>query len=164
MSSSLSDRVRSFFDGSSLSRYLIVGVGTSLLDFTLFNVLSVLIGVPAILSNAISTIVTVCVSYFINRAFVFRAERPTWSSFFSFAGLTLFTGLVLQSAIIAGVLALLGAFAPSLGPGLTHPIAKTLSMGLGAACNYLGYRWIFSRTDGGGSSARGTKTREGDLT
>lgn len=134
------------FFTSSFARYLLVGVGTSLLDFTLFNALSVALRVPVIPSNVVSTIVTVCVSYLINRAFVFRAERPTWSSFFSFAGLTLLTGLVLQSAIISGTLEGIGLFRPGLDSKISHPIAKAVAMGLAAACNFLGYRWIFSKT------------------
>lgn len=132
-----------FLHGSSLWRYLVVGVGTSLLDFSLFTLLSVPLGWHTVVSNVISTIVTVCVSYLINQTFVFKSSGPTWASFFSFAGLTLVTGLVLQSAIVWTLVEVATAVAGALGQGLIRPSAKVVAMVVGATCNYLGYRWLF---------------------
>lgn len=131
--------------GSSFWRYLIVGVGTSLLDLTLFSLLSVVIGINEVVSNVCSTIVTVCVSYLVNRSFVFRAERATWKSFFSFAGVTLVTGMLIQSAVIWGVIRVGHALVPSLPPAFLNPASKVFAMGIGAICNYLGYRYVFGR-------------------
>ena len=62
-------------EAGSFYRYLLVGVGTSLLDITLFSLLSVGFDLPVIPSNITSTIITVCVSYWINQHFVFHAKR-----------------------------------------------------------------------------------------
>ena len=133
------------YEAGSFYRYLLVGVGTSLLDLTLFSLFSVLLHVPVIPANIASTIITVCVSYLINQCFVFQTERPTWGSFFSFAGVTLLTGLVLQSVIIWALVWLAQFALPSLSLSLVKPAVKVVAMGVGAVCNYLGYRFIFTR-------------------
>ena len=51
-------------EAGSFYRYLLVGVGTSLLDFSLFSLLSVGFDLPVIPSNITSTIITVCVLFF----------------------------------------------------------------------------------------------------
>lgn len=132
-------------EAGSFYRYLVVGVGTSLLDFSLFSLLSVGFDLPVIPSNITSTIITVCVSYWINQHFVFQAKGFSWASFFSFAGLTLFTGMVLQSAIIWAIVHGLPALGLGLSLSLLKPAAKIVAMGTGAVCNYLGYRFIFTR-------------------
>lgn len=91
----------------SLIKYLFVGVGTSLLDFVLFLTFSSLLGIPEVVANILSTTITIVVSYFVNNFFVFEAKTPSWRSFFSFAGLTLFTGMVVQSVIIWAVMHIL---------------------------------------------------------
>ena len=96
-------------------------------------------------SNITSTIITVCVSYWINQHFVFQAKGFSWASFFSFAGLTLFTGMVLQSAIIWVIVHGLPALGLGISLSLLKPAAKIVAMGTGAVCNYLGYRFIFTR-------------------
>lgn len=137
-------RLSSWFSGDgSLSRYLIVGVLISLLDLVLFTAFSVSFGWHEVLSNVISTLLSVCVSYVINRAFVFRAERPTLRSFFSFAGVTLASGLVLQSLVIWGLVQFAGTVVPFAGDVVVLPAAKIIAMAVGATANYLGYRWVF---------------------
>lgn len=135
--------VQRFLTGGSFPRYLVVGVFTSLLDLSLFSLLALLLHVPEIPANVVSTIVTVCVSYLINRRFVFKAQRSTWGTFFSFAGMTLFTGLVIQSVIIWAVVSGTALVAASLSAALVKPSAKVIAMGVGALCNYFGYRFIF---------------------
>ncbi len=131
-------------EAGSFYRYLLVGVGTSLLDFSLFSLLSVGFDLPIIPSNIASTIITVCVSYLINQRFVFQTKRSSWASFFSFAGLTLFTGMVLQTAIIWAIVNGLPALGVTVSASLLKPAAKIIAMGTGAVCNYLGYRFIFT--------------------
>lgn len=131
-----------FADGA-LARYLVVGVGISLLDLALFSGFALVVGLHEVAANVLSTIIAVCASYFINRAYVFRADRISWRSFFSFAGVTLFTGLVLQSLIIwllvsAAVWEFVGL---SEAAGL--PVVKIFAMGVGAFANFLGYRLVF---------------------
>ncbi|MHA3724898.1 GtrA family protein [Leucobacter sp. HY1910] len=128
--------------GGSFFRYLLVGGGMSALDLGLFSLFAVAFGVPEIPSNVASTIITVLVSYQLNRRFVFQGARSGWQAFFSFAGLTLVTGLLVQSFIVWGVISLGVAVAPGLPHGVLAPAAKVVAMGVGALCNYFGYRFI----------------------
>lgn len=136
---------------SLLGRYLLTGGFTSLLDLALFSLLSVGLRVAEIPANVVSTIVTICVSYLINRAFVFGSRRGGIGAFFSFASVTLVTGLLLQSLVILGVLALFSGTAWS-HQSWTSVAAKVVAMAVGAGCNFLAYRVIFTRgaaTDAG---------------
>lgn len=142
----------------SFPRYLIVGVLTSLLDLSLFSLQTVIFGLHPVPSNVVSTVVTVCVSYVINRRFVFRAERSTWRTFISFAGVTLVTGLFVQSAVIWGLVHGARALAPSISSGVVMPAVKVIAMGVGAMCNYLGYRSVFGR--GGKGDLSGARTTD----
>lgn len=126
----------------SFPRYLLVGVGMSLLDLALFSVFAVLFGLHEVPANVISTVVTVLVSYQLNRRFVFTDARSGWRAFFAFAGVTLVTGMIIQSAVIWGVVALGSGLAPGVTPEVLLPAAKIIAMGFGALCNYFGYRFI----------------------
>ena len=131
------------FTSHSLPRYLVTGGAMSALDWGLFTGLCLGLGFPAVLANICSTVITICVSYFLNQRFVFKAKRTSWQSFFSFSGLTLFTGLVLQSLVILGVLKLLVLFQGHPLPSYAAPGAKIIAMAVGATCNYLGYKYLF---------------------
>ena len=131
----------------SLPRYLVTGGAMSALDWTLFTTFSVGLKFPALLANICSTTITICVSYFLNQKFVFKAKRATLRSFFSFSGLTLFTGLVLQSAIILGVLRLAALLQDQPLHPLAAPMAKIIAMAVGATCNYVGYKYLFKKAD-----------------
>lgn len=129
----------------SLPRYLVTGGAMSLLDWGLFTTFSVALSFPAVLANICSTIITIFVSYFLNQRFVFKARKASWCSFFSFSGLTLFTGLVLQSLVILGVLQFLTLFQGYPFSSYAAPGAKIVAMGVGATCNYLGYKYLFKK-------------------
>lgn len=130
----------------SFLRYLLVGSGTSLLDLSLFSLLSVVLLVPVVPANIVSTIVTLSVSYLINQTFVFKAGHPTIAGFLSFAGLTLFSGLVLQSFIVWSIVEMASLLPMDLPYSTVGPVAKTVAMGIGAMFNYLAYKWVFSRS------------------
>lgn len=134
-------------DGA-LVRYLFTGVGTSLLDLTLFTVLVSVVSFVPVFANVVSTIITICVSYFLNRAFVFKAERSSFRAFLSFASVTLFTGLVLQSGVIwAGMHLIAGlGWDPTSAAGAA--VVKAVAMGVGALCNYIAYSFVFKRPAG----------------
>lgn len=133
------------FTSHSLPGYLVTGGVMSALDWGLFTTFSVVLSFPAVLANICSTIITICVSYFLNRRFVFHAKKASWQSFFSFSGLTLFTGLVLQSLVILGVLTLLTTSQGQPLPAFTAPGAKIVAMAVGATCNYQGYKYLFRK-------------------
>lgn len=136
----------------SARRYLVVGVANTALDLLLFTLMAVALGVPPVLANVVSTVVVMTVSFFVNRSWVFGAESAGAKAYLGFVSVTLFSGLVLQSLVILGVIAAAGGLAPDLGDGLVEPAAKVVAMGVGMVSNFLGYRWVFSASSGSGSS------------
>lgn len=124
-------------------RYLLVGASISLLDLGLFTLFSVTLNWSGVVANITSTVISVCVSYLVNRVWVFRAGRASWSSFFSFAGITLITGLVFQSAVIWIVVAVGAWMAPTINLEILLVVAKIAAMAVGALANYIGYRLVF---------------------
>lgn len=129
----------------SVDRYLLVGLFNTGLDLALFSALAVLVGLAPVTANVISTVCVMTLSFFINRIWVFRSTTGGLGTFVRFAGVTLFTGLLVQSAVIVAVLAATDALAPGLPEGLAEPGAKIVAMGTGMVVNFLGYRWLFSR-------------------
>ena len=128
----------------SARRYLVVGLANTALDLALFSLLAVALGVAPVLANVVSTVVVMTVSFFVNRAWVFRAESAGLRAYAGFVTVTLFSGLVLQSLVILGVIAAAGAVVPDLSDGLVEPGAKLVAMAVGMVSNFLGYRYVFT--------------------
>ncbi|MBE7325852.1 GtrA family protein [Nocardioides sp. Y6] len=128
----------------SVDRYVLVGLFNTALDLALFTALAVGVGLAAVLSNAISTVVVMTVSFFVNRAWVFQSQSSGVGVYLRFAGVTLFTGLLVQSGVILAVLFLAEVVVPALSTDLVTPAAKVVAMGTGMVVNFLGYRWLFS--------------------
>lgn len=128
----------------TLLRYALTGGFTSLLDLSLFSFLGVVLHVHEIPANVASTLTTVSISYLINRTFVFRSARGGFRSFLTFASATLVTGLIVQSLVITGFLALMSTTA-SAGRPWTIVAAKLVAMSIGAVGNFISYRFIFTR-------------------
>lgn len=124
-------------------RYLLVGVFNSLLDLVLFTLFAVVVGLHPLLANIASTTITLCVSYLLNRVFVFRTDRSVQRTVVQFVAVTLISGLLVQSAVIAAVLHLGGLVVPNLSLEILEPLAKVCAMGVGMVSNFLGYRWLF---------------------
>ena len=130
-------------DRTPFLRYALVGVFNTGLDLVLFTLLAVVINVAPLAANVVSTLIVLCVSYLLNRGFVFRTERSIQGTVVPFVAVTLFSGLVVQSAVIWAVLHLGGLLAPGLSEDVLTPFAKTCAIGVGMLSNYLGYRWLF---------------------
>jgi putative flippase GtrA len=138
----------------SLDRYLLVGLVNTGLDLALFSLLAVALGVPAVAANVASTVVVMTLSFFLNRAWVFRSEASGPLAYLRFAAITLTTGLVVQSGVIVAVLAAADALAPSLPHAVAAPGAKVVAMGTAMVLNFLGYRWLFSSATSTGPAPR----------
>ncbi len=134
----------------SFDRYFLVGLFNTGLDLALFTLLAVGVGLAAVLSNTISTVVVMTISFFINRRWVFRSQSSGVAVYLRFAGVTLFTGLLVQSAVILGVLFAAEVLVPALSTDLVTPAAKVVAMGTGMVVNFLGYRWLFAPVDRSG--------------
>lgn len=128
-------------------RYVLVGLVNAGLDLGLFTVLAVVVNVPPLLAHVISTSITLSVSYVLNRAYVFRTRRSVQATVAQFVAVTLFSALVVQSAVIWAILSLGEVVAPGVSSERIAPLAKVCAMGAGIATNYFGYRWLF-RSDG----------------
>ncbi|HET9649343.1 MAG TPA: GtrA family protein [Microlunatus sp.] len=127
-----------------LLRYLLVGGFNTLLDLALFTVFAVVVHLPPLVANVLSTSITLCISFVLNRVFVFRTERSVQRTVVQFVAVTLFSGLVVQSAVIWGVLHVGAVLVPGLSHDILAPLAKICAMGVGMIFNFLAYRWLFS--------------------
>jgi putative flippase GtrA len=124
-------------------RYLLVGTFNTLLDLGLFTLFAVIIDIHPLAANILSTSITLCVSYLLNRVFVFRTERSVRRTAIQFVSVTLISGLVVQSAVIWAVLGLTPVLVPGLNADVVATFAKIIAMGVGMISNYFGYRWLF---------------------
>jgi putative flippase GtrA len=124
-------------------RYLLVGTFNTLLDLGLFTLFAVIIEIHPLAANILSTTITLCVSYLLNRVFVFQTERSIQRTAIQFVAVTLISGLVVQSAVIWAVLGLTPVLVPGLNAGVVATFAKIIAMGVGMISNYFGYRWLF---------------------
>ena len=131
------------FQEASFWRYLVIGICISLLDFSLFSFLTLFMGITETLSNIFSTVISITTSYFLNSKFVFRAGRYSVLSFVSFSGITLATGLILQTFVIWVFVLTASNVAPELSELIVLPSAKVCAMAIGAVFNYFGYKYIF---------------------
>jgi putative flippase GtrA len=124
-------------------RYLLVGGFNTLLDIGLFTLFADAFNIPPLVANVMSTSITLCVSYLLNRVFVFRTERSVQRTVFQFVAVTLMSGLVVQSAVIWVVIHVGGWLVPSLSHDVLAPLAKVCATGVGMITNFLGYWWLF---------------------
>lgn len=129
----------------SVNRYLVVGVANTILDIAIFSVLAVAVGLPPLLANVISTLIVVTISFFLNRSWVFASQATGIGTYAGFVAITLFSALVVQSAVILGALATQEAIWPGLSEAAAKPAAKVLAVGCGMVVNFAGYRWLFAR-------------------
>ena len=124
-------------------RYLLVGVFNTLLDLGLFTLFAVVVGLDPLVANILSTCITLCVSYLLNRLFVFRTARSVQRTVVQFVAVTLISGLVVQSAVIWTVMHLGALTVPEVPHDVLAPLAKICAMAVGKGSNYLSHRWLF---------------------
>ena len=136
-------RIKQFVLDPALRRYVAVGIFNTLLSFALYSLGVAVIRLDPLVSNVISTIITLCVSYFLNRKFVFRSNAGYVQSAVTFVAVTLFSGLLVQSGVIWLVLRLGGLWFPAASAILVKEIAKVVAIGVGMFANYIGYHWLF---------------------
>src|SRR5215213_6386487 len=87
--------------GQKFFRFLCVGAGNTLLDFTLLNILTLGVHVPALLANIISASIGISISYFLNHRIVFRRdEEHSLQKFVHFFVVTGLSILLIQTLVI----------------------------------------------------------------
>ncbi|MFE5774669.1 GtrA family protein [Brachybacterium sp. NPDC056505] len=129
-----------------VGRFLVSGGAMALLDLCLYSGGTLLVHWPPIAAHVVSTLITICVSFAVNRAFVFRAHGTGVRAFVPFLAVTLVTALVIQTLIITGVVHACGVLFPQAPEGVVAIAAKIIAVGVAAVCNFVSYRVIFSRT------------------
>ncbi len=120
-------------------RFLMVGGFNSVLDFSIFGILAVVLSLPDVPANLISTTICTGVSFVLNYRFVWRSKRGMMETAPKFVAISLFSAWVLQSLVIWSVLGIFGG-----GEGtVVSMVAKLAGMAVGMVFNYLGYKYIF---------------------
>jgi putative flippase GtrA len=126
-----------------LSAFGIVGAVCFAIDLALFQVLYAHLGLGAVTSKLVSTLISMTAAYFAHRhwSFAHRARtgiRREYTLFFVVNGLTLLLGL----AIVAGVRYPLGQEG-----ALALQVANVVSTAIGTLIRFASYRtWVFVST------------------
>lgn len=131
-----------------VGRFLVSGGAMALLDLCLYSCGTLLLHWPPIAAHVVSTLITICVSFAVNRAFVFRAHGTGVRAFVPFLAVTLVTALVIQTLIITGLVHAGAALLPRAPEGAVAIGAKLIAVGVAAVCNFVCYRFIFSSAGG----------------
>jgi len=132
-----------FLRSKEFWKYVLVGGFNTLLDLGLFSLFSIGFGIMPVVANIMSTCVVMCVSYVLNRRFVFQSDASVARSSVQFVAVTLFSGWVVQSGVIWAVTHLLAWWVSSDRQDLWAVLAKVCAMGVGMVSNYIGYHWLF---------------------
>ena len=127
----------------SAGRFLLVGMLGTLVDFSLFAVLHLLLGAPALFANTLSYSAGIVNNYTFHRKWTFalRPHKAAGRQFSQFVGVSL-TALLANNLIVL-------LLAPSLSalfanPALGALLAKLFAIGLGTVWNFLAnHLWTF---------------------
>ena len=137
-------RIGAKFRDLSFLRYVMVGALNTVLDLALFTIGVAVFKLQPLVANIISTTITMCVSYLLNRSFVFRSDQKHSRALIPFFTVTLTSGLLIQGAVITVIMALTRSVTVVPYEVLATG-AKVCAIGVGLISNYLGYRFIFTQ-------------------
>jgi putative flippase GtrA len=139
----LSETIRNKDTLRSAARFLAVGMLGTLIDFSLFAALNLLLGLPALLSNSLAYSAGIINNYLLHRSWTF-AQRPRRAAGRQFAQ---FLGVSLAALALNNLLVLLLAepFGQLLADAsLGAAAAKIAAILLGLGWNFLAnHRWTF---------------------
>lgn len=130
---------------AGLLRYAGVGSLGTVLDVSLFLGLVQVLRVAPGWANILSTGTSMTISFVLNHRFVFASRRGLRETAWQYFLATVFSGWVVQSAVIAGLLRVLGHGALSADhAGWATLLAKAGGVAAGFVCNFVTYRFIFA--------------------
>lgn len=141
-----------FLLNSDTTRFALVGVFNTGLDFVLLNLFVLVFGVPALLGNLLSVSICVAISYFLNHHFVFRSDdKISLKKFVIFFVITGFSSVIIQTLIIwtfewftdttfGRSLVLFSTLHDNAALQLN--IAKATAVGVGMVWNFLLYKYV----------------------
>lgn len=127
-------------------RFAIIGVANTGLDFLILNVL-VIVGLPEIAANTISTGIAMAFSFFMNKKWTFSSESKNYmQEIILFLVFTLFGLWVIQNGIIWLIVHYLPHF--GLNDILLLNAAKLMASVFSLTWNYLTYdRFVFKKAE-----------------
>lgn len=135
-------------------RFAFVGGTMTLIDLLLYqllaNVLQVSIfGAPSSVSAVwIGTPIVILLNFFVSHRFVWKSSTSKRKTIVPFFGLNLFTGVVVQSLIISGVLWVFSTLDWILiDTSITNLFAKCCAVGVGMILNFFGAKFLFKYDD-----------------
>ena len=129
-------------------RFALVGVVNTLIDFVLFTVLTAA-GVGILAANTVSTSSGMAFSFFVNRAWSFRSERPARETVVPFLAVTLFGLWVLHPLVILGTAAV-GRHFGHEGDAVLW-IGKAAAIAVGLLWNFTWYDRVVFKQQGASS-------------
>ena len=130
----------------SVWKFLLVGVGNTLLSAALSLGLYNLLGVDPVLASAAAYLAGAVMSFFLNRYFTFHSDEVFWRSALKFALNVAVLWTVTTPFIQPRVAALLGTW---LEVKPANSVAVLFSMGLYTVLNYFGQRFFAFRKGSG---------------
>lgn len=131
------------------SKFVVVGLINTGIDFAILNALTILTGitqgVSMLLLNTISFTAATTNSYFLNKHWTFRdtGKEEEEKKFFQFIAVSLIGAIINGGIVFAVTTYTKPAFgALGLGDQLWVNIAKVLATGISLVWNFLGYKFI----------------------
>lgn len=138
-------------------RFAIVGASLTILDLALYqffaNVLHVSLfsAPPAVSAVWIGTPIVITINFFVSHRFVWRSTTSKVKTIIPFFGLNLFSGVLVQSIVIAvstSAIDAIGLYEAS--PDIWNFLAKCFAVGVGMVINFFGAKVLFKWDKGNG--------------
>lgn len=140
-----------------IARFVTVGCFNTLLDFTLLNILTAVVGLPTLVANTVSVSIGITASYLLNHYVVFRhSGKPTLKNYARFFVITGVSVIGIQNLVIYTVSHLIvvqpGQGATVMGHFISGEtielnVAKALAVLMGMAWNFLLYKYVIFKDD-----------------
>lgn len=127
----------------SAVRFMVVGMLGTLIDFSLFAVLSIQLGIPTVLANTLSYSAGIVNNYIFHRFWTYaqRPHRAAGKQFLQFVGVSL-GALVINNLILLLLASSFGKLFIDSALGVIF--AKICAIGVGLSWNFLtNHFWIF---------------------
>jgi putative flippase GtrA len=134
-------RFKSTFVNAHFSKFLVAGTINSLIDLSLFTTFSSYLKINIIIANIMSTSVATCVSYLLNKHFVFKKKETSSKHLMLFVFWTLVNVWIIQSVVIVLAHEILKHYI--VNRYLLNILTKLIGIASSTILNYLRYRGIF---------------------
>ncbi len=121
----------------------------TLLDLALFQLFANVLGVsvfgapPEVSAVWLGTPIVILINFFLSRKFVWHTDVPVRVTIVPFFGLNLFSGILVQSAVIAAVMWIVEMLSLPIAGDFVRLCAKCLAVGVGMVINFFGAKVLF---------------------